>query len=808
MDFDKLTDGEYVEVLRQNYFYDVETKFPLEKRVALVETLMSYLKLTPNREQIAYLVCNRPRVLTEACAGAGKTTISILRCILMGMFEDAVPEKTLMLTYTKKANRDLEVKIAELSNKLSAINFRGITLNCSMRTKTLHGFFFELIYEYTEALGIKVFKGGEDAQDKMNILPQGVLLGYLHDIVNSLAAKDLLGVKPYQSLARQLHGLYTQIKEKDVYNKKEEWCKCSSYKEVSRLSVETLTTIFDIYEKMKTATNGIELAEFANKAQLLLADPIILERWRHMYSSFLVDEFQDVTEAQSMCLRMIVNGAENMHFTAIGDGDQSIYGFRGAHSNGCYNFPRDYSTGNDKEMAVCFMSLNRRCPEVVLDYSKRIIETLNTRNPKVLVANKTGGSFTLKKVTNYQEEAEVIFKELSKMKAEDTNDTVIAYRSKKSARYIRDYLQSRRIRCAVMDLFDDLFEATLSNCYSMLANPGSMDLAKQHLYKMLPKSTQFNKDVITKAIKQEELDRRNYKAPKYFYELDWSLGNDPKQPTAPENFYREVDMLRRISLCVTESIDASELKNPNVIYMSYLTPVIMHNYIKKYYLNWQDKLISTEGAENIFDGGGNILDEYCRKVYARYSEKLTYRDFLAKEAQRKEDIANSPKSVNLSTFHSLKGLEFKNVYLIDMRDNVFPGYELMLASEFGPAFIKEADDEAKRLLYVAMTRSKENLTIVSREDNPFRYETYLTDDKKDEALNDDFIDAFCTNEFGTFGEEESQDEHEIPIKRDVTWDTSGTAEENAETDEPEEEDGGSSDGLFSRETSFERWISS
>lgn len=795
MDLDTLSRGEYIEVLRKDYFYDKTEKFELEQRVVLIEKIMSYLKLTPNREQVAYLLCNRPRVLTEACAGAGKTTISILRSIMMGMFQDTNPETTIMLTYTKKASKDLEAKIAELDNKLSAIDFKGIELNCNVRIMTLHSFFYELIYEYSDDLGIKVFKGGPEERDKMNIFSKGQTLGFMLDIVNAMSARGTLGIKPYQSMPRQLHALYSQIKEKDVYDKKEEWCKCSSFKEVGQLSVTALAEAFDVYEKMKSAAKGVELTEFANKAQLLLANPIILKRWRKLYTNYLVDEFQDVTEAQSKCLQMIVNGSEGIHFAAIGDGDQSIYGFRGAHSNGCYNFPKEYSTGNSDDMAICYMSLNRRCPSEVLEYSRKIIETLNVRNPKSLKSNKAGGSFNLVKVENYEEEAAFIHKELSKMESSDTQDTVIAYRSKKSARLIKDYLQSRKIKCKVEDLFDDLFETTLANCYSMLANPGSMDLARFHLYKMLPKSTQYNKDTITKVIKKEEQSRKDYNKPKYFYQLDWSMGNDPSFPSPPENFYREIDMLKRISLCITEAVDATNFKNPNIVYMSYLTAVIMHNYIKKYYLNWQDKKISTEGTENIFDGQGQILDEYCRRVYDRYSQKITYKEFLRQEAQRKEGIENSSKVVNLSTFHSLKGLEFKNVYLIDMRDNVFPGYELMLAGEFGPSFIKEADDEAKRLLYVAMTRAKQNLTIVSRKVNPFRYESYLSEEKPDynSAMVQE-IETFSTNEFGDFSMDEVDEEEEI---EDIV---EGTEQE------VEQESGGSASTFFNRSTSFDRWM--
>lgn len=669
------------------------------------------------------------------------------------MFGDINKKKTIIMSYTKDSAADLNYKFEQIRYKLSGVDLGDLEFPSELNIKTMGSFFDELIYEYAEEFNIDVIS------KRLYVLNDFERVAIIKDVVTTLIDKDMLHITVYDGLYSKLLSLYTQIKEKNSLEDRDTWCRCTEFKGLEDIQVNELAKIYEVYEKIKRAKKSIELSEYACIANLILQNKYIRARWQEKYRVAVVDEFQDVTEAQVAVLRTLFNNEENpdSYLFCVGDGDQAIYGFRGAHSNGCYNFMRDFG-GDNVSSARCYMTLNRRCPTEVLASAKKIIETLNTRMPKKLTSNKSGGNVSIEIVNSVYDEVRRVKELLSSFDNESLANTVIAYRSNRSARIIKWELENEGYKVKSNSRIVDRFEESLTGSINLLADPSNLDLASKHLMKMLPKSKEFNMRTIKGILEEERISRSKGHAMKCFYELDFISADTPS--TFPE----AMRLIYKLSLCLRGEVgkDLERLTK-----MEPITKALVNALLKPYYLQFQASKTDTEGGDNLFDAAGNIIDPYSLELFKYYSQPITWQQFKLKEARKNQKLANSFREVNMSTFHSLKGLEFKNVILVDLRDSVFPGYELKEATKFGSHFVKEADDEAKRLFYVAMTRSKENLYMIFRKDNPTRYLTYLGEDKVEDIDGEFDFDALEETQEFDLVEEQTESAQEEDDSRDT-----------------------------------------
>lgn len=784
MSLNSLSTEELLVELRKNYYLK-DGKFSLEYRVNACSNLMKYLGFTVNNEQLAYIVSNYRRIITEACAGSGKSVSSLVKAFTHIMFGDVRPGKVLLLSYTKESSLDLQRKADLMFNKLSKIRDTELVISRDIEIVTIGAFFNELVYEYPEECGIAVIN------NRLKIASEDDCIAYFRSIVFGMVESNMISISPYDSLYSSLHSLYVQIIEKAVFDDKAAWERCTNFKTLRDIPLDDLEKIFKMYDSYKRSIKCIELSELARMSYKLLQNPEILERWKARYDLILVDEYQDITESQSLILKQLVDVHSPAFLFAIGDSDQSIYGFRGAHVNGCYNFAEEF--GSEEYKAVrCFMSLNRRCPATVLTSASKVIETLNTRIPKKLESLKPGGQVSIFKVENSAEEAEEVLEYLKELRDDELQDTVVAYRSNRSARFLRRYLENHGYRINARTPISDLFETSLVGAVSLLADPYDTEVIRKNLYKVIPKSKDFGKREIEQIVKAEEESRKRFHGNKSFFELDYSKYN------TPSDFKGVITTLCSMSLCLRGQMQD---KYAHLQYMDKIVSALVFNFLRKYYLEWQDMKMDTEGSEHIFSKNEQAFEDYyCADIYKYYTQHITWAEFQRVEATRKQALANTAKSVIFSTFHSLKGLEFSHVLLIDLRDNVFPGYELEEAAKFGSYYVKEADDEAKRLFYVAMTRSKSNLAMYFSKNNPTRYVSYLVDDGVQSDSNTtgdmfDFsmMDTTTEEQVSLSAQEPRQSVDPAPFDLDETGD---------DTQEPEQ----TTTAKFSRDTVLGRWL--
>ena len=187
--------------------------------------------------------------------------------------------------------------------------------------------------------------------------------------------------------------------------------------------------------------------------------------------------------------------------------------------------------------------------------------------------------------------------------------------------------------------------------------------------------------------------RGNYIEPKKFWEHDFGTWYHQR------GFGQAIENLRKAQMAVR--------MNQN---MSAFMPVVLEQ-LRRYYI---DAL-----RNNLF--ADKLSDEYIKFIERFYTQNIPYKSFKKDRAKMFEDMrSNRADGVYLTTMHGLKGLEFDNVIVVDMDDNLYPGNELK-NSNFSEEQRAKIEWEARRLLYVTVTRAKHKLKLFFNNNCPSRY---------------------------------------------------------------------------------------
>lgn len=162
-----------------------------------------------------------------------------------------------------------------------------------------------------------------------------------------------------------------------------------------------------------------------------------------------------------------------------------------------------------------------------------------------------------------------------------------------------------------------------------------------------------------------------------------------------------------------------------------------------------------------------VYDDYIEsKVKTIFNVDYLYKEVYNRFSQRKDICRRNQEGrvgVTLSTFHSLKGLEYKNVIIMDMDDSIFPKFSMLESRDYTEMQKKALKECETRLYYVAVTRAKDNLYIYYNQDNPSRYVALYKDDSKSTVSTDTSDMNFFNESFGDYDDfEDFEDFEDLP----------------------------------------------
>jgi DNA helicase-2/ATP-dependent DNA helicase PcrA len=434
-------------------------------------------------------------------------------------------------------------------------------------------------------------------------------------------------------------------------------------------------SIFELYKMRLAEFSKIDFDDMIIKCyEILSADRNILDFWREKFRFILIDEYQDINPMQYRVIKLLSEGRDNVF--AVGDDDQSIYGFRGSDPGIMLDFPKSFG---DKEVKVINLNINYRCCKRILDNSLMVIGDNKERFVKELnegpgVGN---GSVVARRYESRQKQYEQIALFLKKHEDELSNIAIL-FRTNSEAMALSTVLCSYGIPNNLEAGNGAIYEneaVKLCLDYLSFAYEGHK---RSDFFKIMNHPVRYiSRDSALKDLVTEREVSEYYR------------GNQERLKSVKELF-RHLNMIE------------------------HLRPSLSVRYIRR-----------TIGIDKLYPGSMDVLDEFEKeasnyentiKMLMEIRERADFEKDRVKELRAKASRGNV---VKLLTMHAAKGLEFDMVWLPDLNEGIIPSRNATTDKE---------TEEERRMLYVAMTRAKKALIM-----------SYITGTKENPMLPTRFI---------------------------------------------------------------------
>lgn len=420
------------------------------------------------------------------------------------------------------------------------------------------------------------------------------------------------------------------------------------------------------YEEMHRREGLLDFDDMMTMTyELLTQRADILAAWQRHYRYILVDEFQDINLLQYAILRLLADPERNLFI--VGDDDQSIYRFRGAKPEIMLNFPKDYP---DAKQIV--LDRNFRSVASVIRAAQLVIRENTKRFAKRAVHVRKGqGQIDIREFSGQEHESLYLIKKVQESLAGGIppNEIAVLYRTNQGARPYAERLMEFNIPFEMRDALPNIYEHWIAKDLFAYLHLARERLDRTEFLQVMNRPKRYiARDAIdAKVISLETLRT-------YYEDKDWML-----------------DRIDRLEL------DLRMLKD--------MAPYAAVNYIR-YGMNYEEYLQEYAKARRMKpEELTDILDEIqdgCRPfktVEAWYEHLTAYKERLLEQRGKKE---RDPDAITLATLHSAKGLEFQEVFLVDVNEGTIPHRKASMEADL---------EEERRLFYVGMTRAKDRLHL-------------------------------------------------------------------------------------------------
>ena len=392
----------------------------------------------------------------------------------------------------------------------------------------------------------------------------------------------------------------------------------------------------------------------------------ILVAWQRKFQYILVDEFQDINQLQYEIVRMLAQPQNNLFI--VGDDDQSIYHFRGARPEIMLNFTRDYP-----EAETVTLNVNYRCSGQILSSAMRVIgENKKRFSKKLSTPNPTGDAVRIREFQNPREEYLTVVSELRERmeNGENLEDTAILLRTNQEAEGLVGALMERQVPFNMKEKLPNLFHHWI--CRNLLAymHFASGDRSRKYFLEFMNRPNRYiARDALSLSpvVDLEQLKE-------YYKDKDWMCD----RITTLETHLRVLKGLAPYA--------AINFIRKGMGYEEYL-----HEYAEY-------RKIKPEELSEILDR----LTESTKGINSLEEWEAYIEDYTAKLEEQARKAEQEREGVLISTLHGVKGLEYDQVYILNVNEGSMP---------YRKAVLEPAIEEERRLFYVGMTRARKKLTL-------------------------------------------------------------------------------------------------
>ena len=618
--------------------------------------MANYLDHLNEAQQDAVVNYEGPSLII-AGAGSGKTRVLTFR--IAHLLKNGVPPSSILaLTFTNKAAREMKERIASVVGPQTA---RYLWMG------TFHSIFSRILRAESSLLDYPSTFTIYDTQDSKSLI---------RTIIKSMALEENT-YKPSAILSR-ISAAKNNLVLPSAYKQNETIREADQASRIPRTG-----EIYEEYARRCKNAGAMDFDDLLLMTNLLFKKfPETLQKYQHLFRYILVDEYQDTNFSQYLIVKKLAELHHNL--SVVGDDAQSIYSFRGARIENILNFKNDYP-----DFAVYKLEQNYRSTQTIVNAANSIIsKNKNQLQKTVFSQNDAGAKIKVLNALNDQEEGFLVVNEIfqKRMAANDNYaDFAILYRTNAQSRVFEEVLRKRNIpykiygglsfyqRKEIKDLlayFRLVINQKDDESFKRVINYPARGIGATTIGKLEEFAAQNNSSMFAIATDPVLMQKAglNGGTSKKVAEFVTLVETFSEKSLTMEAF----EMAQRIA---SETGILSELyqdKSPENI---------------SRYENTQELLnaIQQFTISAVEEGHSALLPYFLEEV-----SLLTDQD-----NEKTEDF----DKVTLMTVHSSKGLEFNNVFVVGLEENLFP------SGFTGTMTLPELEEE-RRLFYVALTRSK------------------------------------------------------------------------------------------------------
>ena len=591
-------------------------------------------------------------LLVLAGAGSGKTRVLVHRIAWLIRADGVSPHAVLAVTFTNKAAREMRNRI----ESMLGLSTQGMWVG------TFHGLAHRLLKQHWFEAGLPQNFQILDSDDQLRLVKR--------------VCREL-DLDEARWPPRQAQWYINAQKDEGLRARHID-------PPFGDLYAKTMQRLYTAYEEACERGGLVDFAELLLRAhELWLKSPDTLAHYQRRFRSILVDEFQDTNTIQYAWLRVLSGGV--IPTVAVGDDDQSIYGWRGAKIENIHRFGDDFSPAE-----TIRLEQNYRSTQTILNAANGLIgHNFGRLGKELWTAGEPGEPISLYAGFNEQDEARFIVERIEGWLAEGNTrrSSAILYRSNAQSRVLEEALIRAQIPYRIYggQRFYERLEIRNALAYMRLLINRSDDIALERVLNVPPRG------IGNKTVEQLRDLARGRQVPLW---QAIAIARDEKAFTQ-----RALNALAGFTALVDE-LDSSTLELP----LEELTEHVVT----------QSGLLEYHRAEKGERGQARVenLEELvsAAKTFAIEDSELSpLQQFLDSAALDAGDAQADPHedSIQLMTLHSAKGLEFPLVFLSGMEENLFP--HRMSLDEPGRL------EEERRLCYVGLTRAMQKLVLTYAE---------------------------------------------------------------------------------------------
>lgn len=588
------------------------------------------------------------RVLVLAGAGSGKTRVLTHRVAYIVGEKGVFGSGVLAITFTNKATAEMKERLDLLLGEE-----HGVWIS------TIHSLSARILRRYGEYIGYDKNFSIYDESDAARVLGKAFAEFQIEDTRVKEAVKEHIGKAKNDGLSPEeyFHEINGLVKDADKVVK-----------------------IYAKYEEFLKQNNAMDFDDLLHKLKkLLLTCDECRTYYQNKFRYIHVDEFQDTNKVQYEIIKILAEKWGNLF--VVGDDDQSIYGWRGAHVENILNFDKEF-----KDAKVYKLLENYRSTSEILDCANNVIMNNKARHEKKLFTNRGKGV----KVEYYnawsdRNEAEWVVGKMESLifyNGYRKSDFAILVRANSLTRVFEQTLQSARLNYKVIGGFKFFDRKEIQDVLAyMRAVSNSRDGSA------IERIINFPQRGIGDATFQKlELYARD----SGISILNVLLDLDYHASRLPKGIAKKIESFAMVM--------SDLFKNKTLPVDAFMQYVIERVGFEKYYTisNKEEDITRWENIGQLV----NYVKEFCVS-HPTYSLQ-EFLETVTLEESSKDDTPYEKDKVTIATMHSVKGLEFRVVFIVGCAEEIFPTAQSLRSGDV---------EEERRIMYVAITRARERLYI-------------------------------------------------------------------------------------------------